>query len=571
MRLVRHGEQGHHGVGAALADLRAAFTAAVAPDRDGGRVEALSEFARMESSAADKAAADPTAEADRRCCGTGAARVIDGPLGTHRPNLPDGSLRSVPMGRQFADEALAGRYLYVAGLGWHRWDGCRWADLGPDGQDAVTAEAAAWAEAFIHRLIDTRAPAEAVKAALRYREVGAARSLVEAARLVDSMRVTVDRLDADPHLLNCPNGVVDLRNGALYPSDPALLMTKVAGVEYVPGLEHPDWTAALEALPPQTRDFLQVRLGQALTGHPTPSDELVLCDGGGENGKTSLLGTALAVAGDYGVLVSDRVLLGHSDQHPTELMDFLGARIALLEETPEARRLDTARLKRIVGIEKIKARRIAKDPVEFAPTHSLFISTNYLPVVDETDHGTWRRLRRVRFPYTFRKRPEDVVNPERDRLGDQRLKPRLRRPGSDGAKAALVWMVAGAAVYHADGEVLPPPPPEVEDAGREWRVSADLLLAYADDRLDFDPDACVLTSDLTHDLGEWLTARGNRPWSDGLVASRFGSHSEWVDEVEKRQTTDISGLNRPRFAPPMGRGPKHRVWRGVAFKGGVAP
>ena len=36
-------------------------------------------------------------------------------------------------------------------------------------------------------------------------------------------------------------------------------------------------------------------------------------------------------------------------------------------------------------------------------TFCLFVSTNYKPRVDETDHGTWRRLAMVEFPITYRK------------------------------------------------------------------------------------------------------------------------------------------------------------------------
>ncbi len=98
-------------------------------------------------------------------------------------------------------------------------------------------------------------------------------------------------------------------------------------------------------------------------------------------------------------------------------MVFRGARFAYMEETPEARRLDVTRLKRIVGCGRITARLIGKDVVEFPETHTLFISTNYRPVVDETDHGTWRRLKRVTFPYTYRTPGEPLTSPQ-DKPGE---------------------------------------------------------------------------------------------------------------------------------------------------------
>ena len=47
--------------------------------------------------------------------------------------------------------------------------------------------------------------------------------------------VTPDDLDADPFLLNCANGTLDLRTGELRGHDPADLLTKMTGAAYEPG------------------------------------------------------------------------------------------------------------------------------------------------------------------------------------------------------------------------------------------------------------------------------------------------------------------------------------------------
>jgi putative DNA primase/helicase len=120
--------------------------------------------------------------------------------------------------------------------------------------------------------------------------------------------------------------------------------------------------------------------------------------GSGENGKTTFAGAVAAALGDYYTLVPDRVILGNPSDHPTELMTLRGARFALIEETPEARRLSVNRLKKVVGTPQITARLIRQDSVTFDAVHSLFLSTNYRPVIEEVDHGTWRRLAQLRFP-----------------------------------------------------------------------------------------------------------------------------------------------------------------------------
>lgn len=69
LQLARLGEQGHHGVRAALDQLREWFTDAVAAERDGGRDEADGEFDRALSGAVRNALASPTPAGDRGCCG----------------------------------------------------------------------------------------------------------------------------------------------------------------------------------------------------------------------------------------------------------------------------------------------------------------------------------------------------------------------------------------------------------------------------------------------------------------------------------------------------------------------
>src|SRR5699024_632819 len=87
--------------------------------------------------------------------------------------------------------------------------------------------------------------------------------------------------------------------------------------------------------------------------------------------------------------------------HPTELMSLHGARIALLDETPEVAQLNVQRLKAVLGSEWITARHVHRDNITWKATHSLFVMTNYVPIVRETDKGTWRRLALVKFDKTF--------------------------------------------------------------------------------------------------------------------------------------------------------------------------
>jgi len=192
-----------------------------------------------------------------------------------------------------------------------------------------------------------------------------------------------------------------------------------------------------------------------------------------------------------------------------------------MEETPEARHLNTQRLKTTLGTEKIRARRIRQDTVEFATTHSLFINTNYRPVVVETDHGTWRRLSLLPFPFTFRKPSEPLSGPN-DRVGDSSLAYAHNDP--DVRSAALAWMVEGAKLWYARGRQMMENPEAVATETRRWRAETDQILGFSEDCLRFDPEAFTKTQDLLAAFNEWASDRGHRPWNDKTFGTRFGSH-----------------------------------------------
>ena len=79
----------------------------------------------------------------------------------------------------------------------------------------------------------------------------------------------VDELDADPDLLNTPSGVVDLRTGDCQ-HDPALLMTKITSGSYRPGSPIPTGRRRSKRYR-RGAQWLQARIGQAITGHRHPT------------------------------------------------------------------------------------------------------------------------------------------------------------------------------------------------------------------------------------------------------------------------------------------------------------
>src|SRR5512135_408992 len=60
--------------------------------------------------------------------------------------------------------------------------------------------------------------------------------------------VAPELLDADPWLLNCRNGTLDLRTGELRDHDPVDLITKVTAAAYDPDAPAPTWSPFLHRI-----------------------------------------------------------------------------------------------------------------------------------------------------------------------------------------------------------------------------------------------------------------------------------------------------------------------------------
>lgn len=591
-KLVRLGEQGHHG---AAAGLEQVFTAFLDSKPDAGG----SEYLDAVTGAVRNVLAAQTLPDDSGCCPAWLQQrwmqamgftppptvqpvsdgvVVLGPWTEPQPQVRNGAGKfgDNALAETFAAEALVGRYRWAAGLKWLRWDGGKWERVH---DSDIVEQARLWTLGHVGAAVQLAQQAgdaddTEIKAWLAVgKSAGRLSSLAKLAQGIPGIATKAALFDADPDILNCTNGVLHLPSGELMAPDPRRLVTKQAPVTHNPNAKHPDWHAALEALPADEREWLQLRLGQAITGHMTPDDVLVICQGTGENGKGTLFKAVVEALGDYHVRLADRVLTASPDAHPTELMELRGARLATIDETPEGRQLNVVRLKKTVGSDYITARFIAQDSVTYAATHSLFVLTNYEPIVTETDHGTWRRLALLKFPYTFRKAGEPLQGPE-DRHGDPGLRIRV---GADPSvhSAVLAWLVDGAWAWYAAGAAqMPPHPDAVKRATEALRADSDAVYAYWEERVEPAPGYGVLAGDLLADFNQWAQSTKNMtPWGDRMLKSRFGDHQRTIsNRVSHRRVKRWNGdpvLSRPAsgYGQVLGAVPGDPVmWAGMRFQ-----
>ena len=212
-------------------------------------------------------------------------------------------------------------------------------------------------------------------------------------------RVTED-FDRDPWVLNTPAGTVDLRTGGLLPHRREDGITKVTPVSPISsrsvlwGECLKVWTDGDEEL----QGFIQRLCGYFLTGS-VREEVLPIVHGPGGNGKTKWIETIRACMGpDYcGGVAMETLVVTTGDQHPTDVADLRGKRLAIAVETEEGRRLAESKVKQLTGGDRLRARFMRRDFFEFEPTHKLVIVGNHRPALRNVDEAMRRRLLLIPF------------------------------------------------------------------------------------------------------------------------------------------------------------------------------
>ena len=321
---------------------------------------------------------------------------------------------------------------------WLVWDGKRWAHN-------TTGQSARWMKAIARRVTadamaipDERECRAAVNLARRGESAAGIAGALTLAGTEAGIVVTPDDLDADPFLLNCANGVLDLRTGVLGPHEPELLLTRMTGAPYRPGAIGAEFAKFLDRVQPaaEMQAYLARNAGHGLDGTQV-EHVLPIHFGPGANGKSTFVRAVLAALGDYAAPADPELLTARTfDAHPTGTADLCGLRLAVLHESDHGRRLAEGTIKRLTGGDRLKARRMREDFWWFDPSHTFLMLTNHKPIISGTDEGIWCRIKLV---------PWEVVIPpgERDLGLDDRLALEL--------DAVLAWLVSGYQDWHEHG------------------------------------------------------------------------------------------------------------------------
>jgi putative DNA primase/helicase len=337
--------------------------------------------------------------------------------------------------------------------------------------------------------------------------------------------------DAQPMLLNCPNGVVDLASGELLEHDPRLMLRRQVPIDYESEAKAPRWEAFLETVQPSAdmRDYLQRIVGYTITGS-TKEQVVFFHVGPPASGKSVFLDVLNAMLGEFaGIVPSNTLLNKKMENHPADIMSMEGRRMLALDETPEGARLDESLIKRLSGETKQTARGMGENWREFKLVGKVHLVTNHDPHISD-DQAMHRRLHYI--PWRHQIPVEERIQGLAELIICEEL------------EGVLAWAVRGARRWREDHLNRPA---EAEMARSAYLAAEDEFAVFIDEELIVGAEnAFTASKEVYRRYRQWCESQGMKPMSAvafGRKLSRRG--------VEASRTREARGfkcfLQQPRW------------------------
>lgn len=407
----------------------------------------------------------------------------------------------------FADKL---KYDYPNGR-WHVWDGMRWAhdDGGAHVREVVVGLR------HLARKLRARTARLSGKEKQRYNntinKLGNVSTIRAVTALLESMlSVGTDTFDTAEWELNTPAGIVNLKDGTMREHDPDALHSKMTTVAPAPkGTSATRWERFIDEVTGGDQDlarFMQKQAGYALTG-VRREQTLSFVWGPGGNGKSVFIDALMFVLNDYAATAPmDTFAASKGDKHPTDMAGLMGARLVTASETQAGRMWDEQRLKAITGGDRLRARFMRQDFVEFTPRFKLMMVGNHEPQIGNVDDAMRRRIHIV--PFTFKPEVPDLKLPETLR--------------NEEAPAILRWMIEGCLAWDKEGLT---PPECVLARTEEYFEDEDLVGMWLEESCLFEEDGEMASADAYRSWQIWCGSHGEFAGTQRQFAKLLRTHA----------------------------------------------
>ena len=310
--------------------------------------------------------------------------------------------------------------------------------------------------------------------------------------------VSAADFDVDPLLLASSGTWIDLISGDSVTPNPDKLVSKALAVEHTKGAICPTFLEFLNDVFENDQDligFVKRAIGYSLTGS-TSEQCLFIMIGDGANGKSTFINVINKLLGLYGTTAASHTLVTNGGNSiGDDLVDLIGARLITVSETEEGQTLAEAKIKQMTGGDRLKGRPLYGSHIQFNIIGKLWLATNSLPQINNTDHGIWRRIKAIPFNRTFSVE-------EQDKTLIEKLLQEL--PG------ILNWAIEGCLDWQKNGLQTPY---IVEAQVAEYRISMDSISQFIQDECEVGKDHSCAASKFFQAYRDWCSGAGRKPQS----------------------------------------------------------
>lgn len=211
--------------------------------------------------------------------------------------------------------------------------------------------------------------------------------------LIPEGREINDHLD-----MHCfKNGMLDISTGVFHKHDPKYLSTQILEYDFDKEASCPRWITFLEEVIPDKRQQIQLQqfFGYCLTRETRYQKALILV-GPGEDGKSVILKLLTYMVGAHNCSAVQMSSL----TEPFERATLFGKLLNIATEE-DKKSFGSAMFKAIVSGDFINASFKHENFFQFEPYCKLAFSSNFLPNVQDSSHGFYRRILGIEFTRQF--------------------------------------------------------------------------------------------------------------------------------------------------------------------------
>lgn len=188
-----------------------------------------------------------------------------------------------------------------------------------------------------------------------------------------------------------------------------------------------------------------------------------------------------------------------------------------VDEPEEGANINVGLMKNLTGGDKIQARGLFKEPVEFKPQFKIILVCNDMPEVPPYDGGVWRRMEAAEFPSRFVDDPKEEFEFKKD----NNLKDKLENWKETFMSILLHYFK----IYKEEGLTAPD---EVTKFTKEFQEECDLNADFMTQRL-------IQVNDLSAGLKPGEVFREFKVWqSENNANGKIKTQKDLMNYLEKK-------------------------------------